>query len=179
MDKMALKVPKRSKQVKVWVHPAGPVIGTIFLNNQSTIHEGEEEPIEVLNHPAPFLVMKCGENEEVRFYSKNSIVRVEHSGKAPSPDGALVTLPTRLYMMDGSVLNGFIRESLPPEHSRLFDYLNIVKDRFVRVYAHGNEVLLVNKAYIARVSPVESKVAHATASNTHNLNQESVGLRRS
>ena len=167
MDKKALKVPKRSKQVKVWVHPVGPVLGTIFLNHQSNIHEGEEAPIEVLNHPAPFLVMKCGQYEDVRFYSKNSIVRVEHAGKAPLGESSLVTLPTRLYMMDGSVLDGFIRESLPPEHSRLFDYLNILQDRFVRLYAHGNEVLLVNKAYIARVSPDEHWVANGSVSKTH------------
>ncbi len=165
MDKKALKIPKRSKQVKVWVHPAGPVLGTIFLNYQSNVHEGEEEPIEVLNHPAPFLVMKCDGYEDIRFYSKNSIVRVEHAGKAPPPKGSLVTLPTRLYMMDGSVLDGFIRESLPPEYSRLFDYLNILQDRFVRLYACNSEVLLVNKAYIARVSPIENESAQFSVSS--------------
>lgn len=153
MDKKALKIPKKHQHVKVWVHPAGPVFGTIFLHYQSNTHEGEEEPIEVLNHPDPFLVMKCGEYEEVRFYSKNSIVRVEHAGKVPDSEGAIVTLPTRLYMMDGSVLDGVIKESLPPEHSRLFDYLNILQDRFVRLFSGHNEVLLVNKAYISCVSP--------------------------
>ena len=55
-------------------------------------------------------------------------------------------------MMDGSVMEGTIREELPPEYSRLFDYINQEKARFIRLYHNDNEVSLINKSYIVNVT---------------------------
>jgi hypothetical protein len=56
-------------------------------------------------------------------------------------------------MMDGSLLIGTIKESLPPEHARLFDYININNESFIKLHLENDEICLINKAYIVRVAP--------------------------
>ncbi|ANB01387.1 hypothetical protein [Ectothiorhodospira sp. BSL-9] len=155
MDKEALKIPKKLKPVKVWVHPDGLVVGSLFVHLQSAQYAGEETPAEILNGAEPFFVIQCGE-DETRFYNKHSVVRVEHEVDAPGPDDSGVCLGARLHLMDGSNLTGTIRELLDPQNARLYDYINIHDQRFVRLFLSDTEVTLVNKAYIVRVSPDDS-----------------------
>ncbi|OOG22744.1 hypothetical protein B1C78_14155 [Thioalkalivibrio denitrificans] len=156
MDKEALKIPKKLKHVKIWVHPEGPVVGGIYLYCQSDRHEGEEQPVEAMNSPEPFFVLRGGNDDDLRFYNKNAVVRLEYSADPGEerPAGC-VELGTRLHLMDGSTLEGVIREMLVPEHARLFDYVNIFEDRFVRLFMEDRLVTLVNKAYIVRVTPLD------------------------
>ncbi|MFP4161158.1 MAG: hypothetical protein ACLFSK_04120 [Ectothiorhodospira sp.] len=156
MDTDALKIPKKRKPVKAWVHPDGLVLGSLFVHLQSAHRAGEEEPAEVLNGPEPFFVMECGTAREARFYNKHSVVRLEYTVDGiPLADYA-VHLRARLHLMDGSNLDGVIREMLDPQKARLFDYINIHEHRFVRLFLSETEVALVNKAYIVRVTPDEA-----------------------
>ena len=116
-----LKVPKTKRNVSLWVHPEGQVIGSLFVRQQSPHHAGEELPVEVLNDDDPFIVLEKNNPEQLRFYNRNSIIRVEYSEESPSKASPL---SCQINMMDGSIIEGTIREDLPPEHSRLFDYLN-------------------------------------------------------
>ncbi|MCG5515651.1 MULTISPECIES: hypothetical protein [Ectothiorhodospira] len=152
MDKEALKIPKKLKPVKAWVHPDGLVLGSLFVHLQSARYLGEESPAEILNGPEPFFVIQCGE-DETRFYNKHSVVRLEHAVDAPGSEDNAVCLGARLHLMDGSNLVGTIRELLDPQNARLYDYINIHDQRFVRLFLSDTEVTLVNKAYIVRVSP--------------------------
>jgi hypothetical protein len=58
-------------------------------------------------------------------------------------------------MMDGSLIDGCIRHSLPPEHARLSDYLNLSEERFIRIHTQGGQLWLVNKSYIVYVTPLD------------------------
>ena len=146
-----LKVPKLKQKVTLWVHPEGQVVGSLFVREQSPDHAGAEEPIEVLNSDMPFIVLQKDTPEELRFYNLNSIIRVEYNTDAKVTDG-VTSLSCTLNMMDGSVMEGTIREDLPPEYSRLFDYINQEKTRFIRLYFNDNEVSLINKSYIVNVT---------------------------
>ncbi len=148
-----LKIPKNLKQVTLWVHPEGRVVGFLFLRPQSPTVPGEEEPIEVLNSPDPFLVLKRGDRDELRFYNKTALVRVEYTEDRPVPVPDVQTLPCTLHLMDGSIIAGTIRKALPPDRARLFDYLNLHNEQFVRVYCEDDTVCVVNKSYIACVTP--------------------------
>ncbi len=152
MDNEALRIPKKLHHVELWTHPEGRVAGSIYLHLQSNQHAGEERPEEVLNQPEPFLVLRCYAPEELRFYNKKSIIRVQYRGtpSAASPD--LVTLGCRLHMMDGCILSGVIKEFLLPAHRRLFDYINHSGEAFIKLHLASGEVCLINKAYIVRVS---------------------------
>jgi hypothetical protein len=54
--------------------------------------------------------------------------------------------------MDGSLIEGVVRYPLPPGHARLYDYLNLTKEQFVKLYLDNGSICLVNKAYIVYVS---------------------------
>jgi hypothetical protein len=172
MDNDALRIPKKLQQVELWIHPEGRVIGSVYLHLQSSQHAGEEKPEEMLNQPEPFLVLKCNTPEELRFYNKKSIVRVHyyddqaaptvmmtlgshlHAIRSSAASAGLETLGCSLYMTDGSVITGAIKEFLLPGQDRLFDYINGGEEAFIKLHLESGDVCLINKAYIVRVSPV-------------------------
>jgi len=148
-----LKVPKKLKEVTLWVHPEGVVLGHLFVRLQSSESAGEEEPAEVLNGPEPFVVLRREPSGEIRFYNKNSIVRVEHETDNPPTFAVQDPLECTLRMMDGSHVEGTIRRPLRPDRARLLDYLNLTEERFVKVDSTDDRVYLVNKAYIVCAFP--------------------------
>jgi len=148
-----LKIPKKLKPVTLWVHPEGRVVGSLFLRPQSPNAPREEEPIEVLNTPDPFLVLRRDDRDELRFYSKTAVVRVEYEDDASPPVPDVQTLLCTLHLMDGSLISGTIRKALPPDRARLFDYLNLRDEHFVKVHCGDGMVCVVNKVYIACVTP--------------------------
>ena len=54
-------------------------------------------------------------------------------------------------MMDGSLINGKIIESLPPDRARLLDYLNKEEQNFIKVHVDGGLTYLINKSYVNHV----------------------------
>jgi len=153
MHRDRLKIPKRLKQVTMWVHPEGRVVGSLFVRPQSVSTPGEEEPLEVLNTGDPFLVLKREELEELRFYNKSSVVRVEYDEDKPLPLPNIEPMPCTIHLMDGSIIAGAIRRALPPDRSRLFDYLNLQEELFVKIYCNDGSICVLNKSYIACVTP--------------------------
>lgn len=149
MDSEILKIPKRLKQVMLWIHPEGQVIGSLFLREQSMEHTGCEKPLEVLNQDQPFIVLKRDDPDDLRFYNRASIIRIEY--EEASNNSEVKPLPCRLHMMDGSIIDGAIREELSPDQARLYDYINQKDDRFIKVHTNDSEVCLVNKSYIIRI----------------------------
>ena len=151
MSNELFKVPKNRRQAKLWVHPGGQVIGSIFVLAQSTLHAGEEEPIEALNGDDPFIVISLENPEELRFYNRNSVLRLEYTETTP-PASATAIINCQIQMMDGAIIEGKIQEALPQDKSRLFDYLNRKDERFIKLYTDENEICLVNKSYINYVT---------------------------
>ena len=152
MAQNTLKVPKTRKEVQLWVHPEGLVIGSLFVREQSVSRSGHEAPHEVMNQESPFVVLYLNEPSELRFYNRNSIIRVEYENNETTDTPPKDIISCRLTLMDGSLIDGDIRESLPADYSRLFDYLNQESERFIRLYIEDNQICLVNKSYINYVT---------------------------
>ena len=95
-----------------------------------------EQPLDVLNRANPFLVVKREQPDELRFYNRASIIRVEYTETEAPKDETVAALECQLQMMDGSILDGVIREQLPPDYSRLFDYLNLQGNNFIKIYVN-------------------------------------------
>ncbi len=145
-----LVVPKQLSEVSLWVHPEGIVKGCLFLGLEYETMR-PEDPALVLNDPSPFIVVRRDELEEIRFYNKNSITRVQYSERAPSgPE--IRALTCMVHLMDGSVLPGAVRRALPPANARLYDFLNLPDERFAKLYLEGDTACLINKSYIVRVT---------------------------
>lgn len=153
----SLKIPKIKRQVSLWVHPEGQVIGSLFLREQSVNHAGTEEPIEVLNKDKAFIVLDREDDAQVCFYNRNAIIRLEYEHTPSTTEAELKIIPCQLTMMDGALIEGEIRETLAPDRARLFDYLNHEKARFIKLYIDNKQVCLVNKSYIIKVTTETSK----------------------
>jgi hypothetical protein len=149
----SLKIEKKLKEVTLWVHPEGMVVGSVFVRLQSPDSAAEEDPAEVLNAPEAFLVMRREPEGEIRFYNKNSIVRVEYQADEKRTFPELEPLGCTLRMMDGSNVQGMIRKPLPPDRARLLDYLNRDEERFIKVDTPEGRVYLVNKPYVVCAFP--------------------------
>lgn len=156
MDNNSLKVPKKLCPVSLWVHPEGRVLGGIYLRTQSPHHAGSEQPLEALNLCQSFLVFNRDEPPELRFYNIKSIIRVEYESAientATTDSGADEhSMHCHLQLMDGSYIDGTIREPLPPNHARLLDYLNRSDETFIKIHLDDGLTYLINKSYINHV----------------------------
>ena len=107
MDDNIFRIQKVRMPVTVWVHPEGLVSGAIFLHPPYPDSPRGEQPWDILNESADFLVIKRDDLEAVRFYNKNSIVRLEY-GEAMPERTVDKPLPCRLILMDGSLIEGEI-----------------------------------------------------------------------
>jgi hypothetical protein len=155
MNRDDLKIPKARRAVAMWVHPEGQVRGSIFLFAGRGEHGNTQDPLDVMNTPAPFIVLQRDGSEDVRFYNKRSIVRLEYSDPDRVQPSDSTTLHCHIQMMDGSLLDGMIHEVLPPWSARLYDYINSEGHRFLRVELAPGDVCLVNKAYVVHIEPTE------------------------
>jgi hypothetical protein len=141
------KVPKSEKSVSLWVHPEGRVLGSIFVRQQSLHHSGEETPAELFNQAETFVVIYRDDLDEYRFYSKSSIVRLEHQNYADTePDSEAIDC--ELHMMDGSLMTGKICGAFPPDRRRLYDLLSKGDDAFIPLHMDNSVISLINKSYI-------------------------------
>lgn len=156
MTDSSWQVPKKLKEVVLWVHPEGRVVGSLFVHFQSLRFPGEQQPFEVINNGKSFVVLRRKSPNEIRFYNRSAIVRVEYEETQGAPPAEGVTAQRcQLHLMDGCMIEGTIMKSMPPGHGRLFDFLNDDRDRFIKIYTdRGRRVCLTNKAYIAFVTPI-------------------------
>jgi hypothetical protein len=155
MSTHSFKVLKRQMPVTLWVHPEGRVLGSMFITFPSTESGGKEQPADVINKDVDFLVFKLEGTGDIRFYNKRSIVRVEYWDAEPLADEDARPQPCRITMMDGALFDGEIHKTLPEEHSRLYDYMNDTRERFLTLHLVGGNVALVNKSYIVFISSLE------------------------
>ncbi len=149
MSKDTLKLPTKQKKVQLWVHPDGPVVGSLFIRHNDN---GQDEAVlDILNRNEPFIVFQVDTPNEIRFYNRQSIIRIEYCDKDVITESAQ-TLYCDIHMMDGTLVEGTIKEALPPEHARLYDYLNKQDNRFLKIYVDDDEICLINKSYINQVT---------------------------
>ena len=151
MNNKTLKVSKKLRAVTLWVHPEGRVVGSLYLKEQGANKEEIEQPLDVLNQCNPFLVFKIDDPDELRFYNIKSVTRVEYKSNGSDSSSDAEPMKCHLRMMDGSIINGGIFESLPPDRSRLLDYLNRGEENFIKVHVEDGLIYLINKSYINHV----------------------------
>ena len=158
MEDDALKVPKKQVPVTLWVHPEGRVVGSMFVHYPGPDETQSEQPWDVINEAADFVALKLDDPQEMRFYNKSSIVRVEYRDAPSSMLAEGKPLPCLLTLMDGSLIEGQISKATPVERSRLYDYMNDTSERFLKLRSDENEVMLVNKSYVVYISTADAAI---------------------
>jgi hypothetical protein len=63
-------------------------------------------------------------------------------------------LGLEIALAGGSSLSGWASAELPPEHSRLLDYLNVSQDPFFALWTHA-ATHYVNRAHVVYARPLD------------------------
>jgi len=151
-----LIVPKQRREVRLWIHPEGRVVGSLFVR-AATDTEPEQRIAESLNEGQPFIALMRENPKELRFYHRASILRVESSSSPPPAGERVIEHRCELGMMDGSFITGTLTRPSPPDRSRLFDFLNRGEERFLEVFLDDGTTLVINKAYVIFVRPTDEE----------------------
>lgn len=151
-----LTVPKRRVEVDV-VLAGDERHVTLFLAETSAEHAGAERVVDLLERGGDFLPALDAGSGGMTFLRRDAIVLASAPPEPATGAADEVTLPTEheveVTVDEGRVLRGVVSYVLPPERSRLIDYLND-EARFLPLHATGT-LLLVNKRHVTRVAAVE------------------------
>lgn len=132
--------------------------GELYVMERVPQHDGPETVVEMLNRREPFFAFRPEGAAEVRLLAKGHIVTVSLDRQAPIADPARLSAATLLgleiVLAGGSTLNGWASVELPPEHSRLLDYLNASQDPFFALWTHA-ATHYVNRAHVLYARPLD------------------------
>lgn len=151
-----LRVPKRRVPVEV-VLPGGAARRVaLFLAEAAPGHDGPERPSDLLNGAGTFVPALDEDGGEMTFLHRGSIALARVPPDAEPEPGGGFTIPTEheveVRLLDGTRLGGLVTYVLPPERSRLGDFL-CQPEPFFRLLERGG-VTLVGRAHVASVSIV-------------------------
>ena len=150
-----LKVPKRRAQVEVLL-PGGAVRQVmVFLGESAHDHAGAERLSDLLNGHVDFVPALDTASNQMTFLGRQSIAAARIARELEGGDEHTIATEheVEVTLVDGTVLRGLVTFVLPPERSRLLDYLNDAQP-FVRLL-ETDKVALINKRHIARVAKVD------------------------
>ena len=149
-----LRVPKRAVQVEITAPGAAPRVVEVYLAEFASHHEGGERLSEVLNSGA-FLAARDVALKRVAFLNCAglAVVRVAREIEAED-DAAAHTIPTEheveVTLLGGQTIRGLLTYVLPPERSRLIDFLNTCP-QFIPLL-EGDRVALINRSQVAQIA---------------------------
>ena len=150
-----LRVPKRRAQVEVLLPGGAARQVTVFLAEYAPRHSGPERLSDLLNAENDFVPALDVATDTMTFLNRHGIAaaRVGREWELGEESAAGEQHEVEISLVDGSTLRGVVSFVMPPERSRLLDYLNDAQP-FVRL-AETERVSLVNKRHIARVAKVK------------------------
>jgi hypothetical protein len=152
-----LKVPKRRVIVGATLVDGSRRELTVFLAEAAPGHSGGERLSDLLNGGSDFIPALEAGAGEMTFLNRAAVMIAEADMEAERSRVDELTIPTehavRVELMAGRTLRGHVSYVLPPDRSRLADFLN-AGTLFLPLYEESR-VLLVHKRHIARVVLVE------------------------
>ena len=151
-----LRVPKRRVPVEV-VLPGGSARRVVlFLAEAAPGHDGPERPSDLLNGAGAFVPALDEAGGGMTFLNRGSIALARVPAETEPEPGGGFTVPTEheveVRLLDGTRLAGLVSYVLPPERSRLGDFLGEAAP-FFRLLERGG-VTLVGRAHVASVAIV-------------------------
>ncbi|MGB5812938.1 MAG: hypothetical protein WBG86_20565 [Polyangiales bacterium] len=154
------RIPKDEVAVEIALRYGEPESMTVFLGARAASHPGRERPSDLLLDDGVFLTA-VGSDERVRFLHKDAIAwmtvapEFEMSGRCETESqlSSHRCRPIDLLLDDGRTFLGKVAIMMPPESSRLQDYLNAA-GRFIEVRGDGG-FHFVNRDRIAMVTATE------------------------
>ncbi len=147
------RVPKRRVAIAATLAGGLRRDVTVFLAEAAQGHAGGERLSELLNGASDFLPALEAETGEMTFLNRDAVMIAEASAEAERSGADELTIPTEhaveITLTDGRRLRGHVTFVLPPDRSRLADFLND-GTLFLPLHAESR-VLLVHKRHVTRV----------------------------
>jgi hypothetical protein len=132
--------------------------GELYVMERVPQHDGPETVLEMLNRREAFFAFRPEAGGELLLISKGHIVSVTLDRQAPIADPARLSaaklLGIEVVLAGGTTLNGWASAELPPEHSRLLDYLNASQEPFFALWTHAS-THYVNRAHVLYARPLD------------------------
>ena len=156
MSNNELRVPKKRAQVEVFMPGGASRKVTVFLAEFASSHAGHERLSDLLNAAeGEFLPAVDAATDAMMFLNRESIAaaRISRDWEADEDLAAAEQHDVEVVLTDGTSFTGALHFVLPPDHSRLLDFLN-ARQPFLRLW-HDDAVTVVNKRHIARVAKVK------------------------
>jgi hypothetical protein len=132
--------------------------GQLYVMERVPQHDGPETVLEMLNRREGFFAFRPEDVDELLLVSKGNTISVSQDSKAPIADPARLSaaklLGIEILLAGGSTLSGWASAELPPEHSRLLDYLNASQESFFALWTHAS-THYVNRAHVLYARPMD------------------------
>jgi hypothetical protein len=152
-----LRVPKRRTPVEIQLNGGAVHRVAVFLGDFAHDHAGPERLSDLFNGLGDFVPAYDLDSDAMTFLNRAGVAVARLSGYIEPDTAEQHTLPTEhdveIVLNDGGTLRGLVSYILPPEKSRLIDFLNDAP-LFFRLLEQ-NSVALINKRHVARVALVE------------------------
>ncbi len=155
---MSFALPRTAVPAQVLLTANGPRAGQIYVMERVPQHDGPETVLEMLNRAEGFFAFQPADQSDPLLVSKAHTVSVSTDRQAPISDPARLSaaklLGLELVLAGGSTIGGWASVELPPNHSRLLDYLNASRDPFFAVWTHA-ATHYVNRAHVLYARPLD------------------------
>jgi hypothetical protein len=147
---MEMKINKLRRRAKVRGSEGSEIDVNFFLREIAENHSGREVILDILNSKAIFISVERLNTNEVFFLNRRKIVCVE------LPERDLIEemmrapeIPVQVTLVNGQSITGSFFLEMPPERSRLSDYLNF-SPQFIYLCRKYVDII-INKSYLFSV----------------------------
>ena len=150
-------LPRTAVPARLLLTQGDSQVGEIYVMERVPQHDGPETVLEMLNRPEGFFAFRPENGEDLLLVSRIHTVSVSLDRQAPIADPARLTaarmLGIEIVLAGGATLSGWASAELPPEHSRLLDYLNATEQPFFALWTHAT-THHINRAHVLYARPL-------------------------
>lgn len=141
--------------VRLYLVNGDEVQGAIFLHHSRNEYGLPEEPLDLMNLPSPFIAV-ADKSDAISFYNKSMVLYLTYQEDSDLTAIPEVNLRKKIVVKlhNGSCLTGLVQTLLPQEQARLYDFLNLDDEAFIKMAGANGTVSLINKAFIMVVNQV-------------------------
>ena len=145
-----MKINKLRRRAKVRGSEGSEIDVNFFLREIAENHSGREIILDILNSKAIFISVERLNTNEVFFLNRRKIVCVELHERDLIEEMMLAPeIPVQVTLVNGQSIKGSFFLEMPPERSRLSDYLNF-SPQFIYL-CRKNADIIINKSYLFSV----------------------------
>lgn len=154
----ALRVPKHRTPVELTLSGGSTRSVLVFLAESAARHSGPERLSDLLEGESEFIPAVEASTDAVIVLNCTSVVVARVASSVEGDAAAEGTTPTEheveITLVGGAKLRGFVSYVMPPDRSRLTDFLN-AEPRFIKLI-EPEAIALVNKQHVTLVEALGS-----------------------